>query len=311
MHSTHQSTKMMEIIMKNNTYTMHEKMHDKFPVISFSTNVYNNPADILGSIKDLARHFDAVEFEIGEEAEKKFWSLSELERLSLAKEIKSFCIKENIFFSVHAGWWGRQYNLCANSLNERKMAIGNLIHAIEFARESGAYSVTFHPGYKDGHENQQLLKYLIENINDVKKGCTLSGIDLCLENMGEERPKYALLSIHEHILFHEKTQCAITVDITHLCSIYPYGNKLFNAISELSPITRHLHIADLKGTHHQHLPISEGNLPLSDILNKFSYSGYRGVAVIEEFIPQFSTEFYLEKGIEYKKRIQAMRDAIK
>lgn len=101
------------------------------------------------------------------------------------------------------------------------------------------------------------------------------------------------------------------IEITHLCSIYPYGNKLFNAISELSPITRHLHIADLKGTHHQHLPISEDNLPLSDILNKFSYNGYRGAAVIEEFIPKFSTEFYLEKGIEYKKRIQAMRDAIK
>ncbi|WJV64564.1 hypothetical protein PCO87_11410 [Pectobacteriaceae bacterium C52] len=59
--------------------------------ISFSTNVYDNPADIFGSIKDLSQHFKAVEFEIGEAAENVFWAMSEVQRLALAKQIRDFC----------------------------------------------------------------------------------------------------------------------------------------------------------------------------------------------------------------------------
>ncbi|WP_085586150.1 MULTISPECIES: sugar phosphate isomerase/epimerase family protein [unclassified Pseudomonas] len=277
-----------------------------FPLISFSTNVYDNPADILGSITDLSRHFKAVEFEIGEDAETVFWSLSAEERSELARQVRAFTEQNGITLTVHAGWWGRQYNLCSPDPVERGQAVDCLSAAVDFSRQAGATSVTFHPGYKDQLENTELLDNLIVAINEVKQRVDTRGIDLCLENMGGQRPKFPVFSVGEHLRFHRETGCFVTIDVTHLCSLMPYGDSLFQAIAELAPVTRHLHIADLNDTHHQHLPIGEGNLRLSDVLNRFAVNGYRGVAVVEEFIPRFSTEYYLEKALVYKDGVEGL-----
>ncbi|WP_191832608.1 sugar phosphate isomerase/epimerase family protein [Pseudomonas fluorescens] len=278
-----------------------------FPQISFSTNVYDNPADILGSITDLARHFNAVEFEIGEDAETVFWSLSNDERQTLARQIRQFTEQNEITLTVHAGWWGRQYNLCASDLDERAQAVECLSAAVDFSRQAGATSVTFHPGYKDQLGNNVLMTNLIEAIKQVTARCGTGDIALCLENMGGQRPKFPVFTVEEHVYFHQQTGCYVTIDVTHLCSLLPYGQSLFEAIATLAPVTRHLHIADLNDTHHQHLPIGEGNLPLSDVLNRFALNGYRGVAVVEEFIPRFSTAYYLEKALAYQAGMQHLR----
>lgn len=277
-----------------------------FPQISFSTNVYDNPADILGSITDLATHFKAVEFEIGEDAETVFWSLSDADRSALARQIRQFTEKNTITLTVHAGWWGRQYNLCASDPDERAQAVDCLSAAVDFSRQAGATSVTFHPGYKDQLDNGVLMANLIEAINQVKARCDTGGIALCLENMGGQRPKFPVFTVQEHVHFHQQTGCYVTIDVTHLCSLLPYGERLFRAITTLAPVTRHLHIADLNDTHHQHLPLGEGNLRLSDVLNRFALNGYRGVAVVEEFIPRFSTQYYLEKALAYQDGVQTL-----
>jgi sugar phosphate isomerase/epimerase len=277
-----------------------------FPLISFSTNVYDNPADILGSITDLAGYFNAVEFEIGEDAEQVFWSLDTGQRAELAGQIRDFTHRHGITLTVHAGWWGRQYNLCSADHAERAQAVDCLSAAVEFSRTAGATSVTFHPGYKDQLDNGELLDNLIAAINQVKARCNTTGIALCLENMGGQRPKFPVFTVEEHLRFHRETGCFVTIDVTHLCSLMPYGDDLFAAIAALAPVTRHLHIADLNGTHHQHLPIGEGDLRLSDVLNRFAVNGYRGVAVVEEFIPRFSTEYYLEKALAYKQGVETL-----
>ncbi len=294
--------------MNNVTYHLEDAMHPNFPVISFSTNVYDNPADIFRSIEDLAQYFRAVEFEIGEEAETVFWSLSDEARTELARKIKDFCQQHGLTFTIHAGWWGRQYNLCSPDPQERASAVACLSAAVNFGRESGATSVTFHPGYKDNYDNETLLNCLIDSINQVMEQRDTRGLALCLENMGGQRPKYPVFSVEEHVKFHQRTGCFITIDVTHLYSLYEYGQELFTAIEILAPITRHLHIADLRDTHHQHLPIAEGNLPLSDVLNRFAQCGYKGVAVVEEFIPLYTTEFYLQKATDYQRRIETMRN---
>lgn len=293
--------------MSDVIYAIEGEMHPNFPVISFSTNVYDNPADIFDSIQRLAQYFSAVEFEIGEAAEEVFWSLSAAQRQELAEKIRAANQQKGTIFTVHAGWWGRQYNLCSPDAQEREQAIACLHDAVVFSRAAGATSVTFHPGYKDKYDNATLLDYLIEAINQVQTRSDSQGVALCLENMGGERPKYPVFTVEEHLRFHQETGCYVTIDVTHLCSLYPYGEALFEAIERLAPITRHLHIADLHGTHHQHLPLGEGNLPLSDVLNRFAVAGYRGVAVVEEFIPQYTTAFYLEKAREYQQRLEAMR----
>lgn len=296
--------------MNDRLYEISSELHPEFPRVSFSTNVYDNPPDILGSIKDLAQHFDCVEFEIGEGAEEVFWRMSAAERLQLAAEIRTFCSENEITLTVHAGWWGRQYNLCSPLLEERTEAIALLQQAIIFSKAAGARSVSFHPGYKDKLENRVLLDNLISAIREVKAGVDLGGMDLCLENMGEQRPKYPLFSMDEHLEFFHATGCYITIDVTHLCSVFAYGEELFEAIRKIAPVTRHLHIADLQDQGHLHKPLGEGNLPLTDVLNRFAEGGYRGVAVVEEFIRKYSTDYYLQKAIEYKERIAEMREAL-
>ncbi len=292
---------------KETLYYIEGPISPDFPQISFSTNVYDNPADILGSITDLAAHFNAVEFEIGEDAEAVFWSLRDEERMALAQEIRQFTEANEITLTVHAGWWGRQYNLCASDPTERAQAVDCLSTAVDFSRQAGATSITFHPGYRDQLDNNVLLANLIEAINQVTARCDTRDIALCLENMGGQRPKFPVFTVEEHLHFHQQTGCYVTIDVTHLCSLLPYGERLFQAIKALAPVTRHLHIADLNDTHHQHLPIGEGNLHLSDVLNRFALNGYRGVAVVEEFIPRFSTEYYLEKALTYQEGVQDLR----
>lgn len=296
--------------MNDRLYHVNGNLHGDFPLISFSTNVYDNPPDILGSIKGLAQHFECVEFEIGEGAEEVFWRMSKAERMSLGREIKDFTDENEIGLSVHAGWWGRQYNLCSPGLEERKQSVSLLKEAVEFSMVAGAKSVTFHPGYKDYFDNRTLLDNLILSIREVSNTCNVEGLFLCLENMGAQRPKYPVFSMAEHQEFHESTGCFITIDVTHLCSLFPYGEELFANIRRIAPITRHLHIADLQDQSHLHKPIGEGNLPLTDVLNRFSQNGYRGVAVVEEFIRKYSTDYYLQKAVEYKNNIEELRKAV-
>ena len=41
--------------------------------------------------------------------------------------------------------------------------------------------------------------------------------------------------------------------------------------------------------------------------DQFAFNGFKGVAVVEEFIRKYSTEYYLSKALDYKSQIHKMR----
>jgi sugar phosphate isomerase/epimerase len=129
----------------------------------------------------------------------------------------------------------------------------------------------------------------------------MRGVNLSAENMGADRPAFIILTPEEQVDLCQSTGTWITLDLIHLASLIPQGQAFDDALAMLIPYTKELHIADMRGSHHAHLPIGEGDLELRPLLEKIEALGYKGAAIVEEFVREYTPDFYLEKALAFKR----------
>lgn len=71
----------------------------------------------------------------------------------------------------------------------------------------------------------------------------------------------------------------LTLDIGHVqCT---EGPPLAPAIRAALPRTAHLHLEDIKGRVHEHLPIGDGEIPFGEVFRTLAEGGYRGIVSAE------------------------------
>ncbi|PNE40137.1 MULTISPECIES: sugar phosphate isomerase/epimerase family protein [Streptomyces] len=275
------------------------------PRIGFSTNIWDNPADIVGHLDFLADHFTDIEFEIAEEAQEVLFGATAQEYEKIVDGMRSVITERGLDVSVHAAWYGPHTDLCAADEAERTESVHFLRRAVHLAADLGVDRVTYHPGYTGRRPNSVLLDVLRSSLDRVRPLLDRTGVLLCMENMGADRPRYVVFSPEEHVTLCESTGTWMTLDIPHLATVHRPRGDFDEALATVAPYVRTAHIADIKGSDHTHIPIGAGDLPLWESLEKLGSYGFDGAAVVEEFARGYTPEDYLKAALSFRERWDA------
>lgn len=279
------------------------------PSVGFSTNVFDNPYDVVGHLAFLADHFQAIELEIAEESQKAILDSSPEEYRAIVDGVRALYHERDLDLSVHAVWFGRNTNLAADNVDAREASMALLKRSIDFAGDVGVPTLTYHPGQHRKLPNSRLLANLKQSVGEMAAYASEKGVLLCMENMGADRPAFVILDAAEHVELFEATGTAMTLDVIHLASIVGIGPAFDEALEQLMPYVRIAHVADMPGTKHAHLPMGEGDFPLADVLDRMGRLGFDGAAIIEEFTKGWAPELYLERAIAFRHSYEARRAA--
>lgn len=275
------------------------------PEIGFSTNIWDNPADIVGHLDFLAQHFTDIEFEIAEEAQEVLFSATPTEYEKIVEGMRTVIDQYGLDLSVHAAWYGPHTDLCAPDEEERAESINLLRRAVHLAADLDVKRVTYHPGYQSRRKNPELLDVLRSSLDRLQPLLSRTGVLLCVENMGSTRPRYVVFEPEEHIALCESTGTALTLDVPHLATVHLPRGDYQEALEAVAPYVQTAHISDIKGADHTHLPIGMGDFDLWGSLETLGRFGFGGSAVVEEFAQGYRPEDYFERAIEFRTRWDA------
>lgn len=273
----------------------------ELPAVGFSTNVYDNPADIVGHLKFLAGYFDDIEMEIAEEAQDVLFGAGPAEYEQIVAGVRGVMDEHGLDMSVHAAWFGSATDLSAADEDERAASKALLSRSLRFARDIGVSRVTYHPGYRTGRSTTDCLGTLKRSITEMQPLAADCGVTLCLENMGANRPRLVTPTPGQLADLCESTGTALTLDVTHLATIYKDERAFDDALAQVVPYTQTVHISDLPDRKHAHFPIGEGNFDLAGALRRLGELGYHGAAIVEEFVKKYPPELYLERAAEFRR----------
>lgn len=267
-----------------------------WPTVGVSTNVFDNPAHFDELIDRLSLTFGAIEFEIGGEAQKRLFDGTDAGLLHVASRIRELTEKRQTIFSVHAAWFGKDSDLACEDLDTRRRSVALLKKSVDVAHCMGARLVSFHPGYLRKTPIEKLIYNLTLSVEEVSRYAAQKGIQICAENMGADRPAFIVLSTDQQINLSKQTGCGITLDVVHLASVIRDSSLFENALRDLAPYVKELHIADMAGGSHRHLPIGEGDFDLNKVKVILNRHGFHGAAIIEEFVREFTPEYFVQRA---------------
>jgi sugar phosphate isomerase/epimerase len=270
------------------------------PVVGFSTNVWDNPADIVGHLEFLAQHFSHLEFEIAEEAQEVLFAAGAEEYERIVEGVRRTIDEQGLDLSVHAAWWGPHTDLCSDDDRELEASVALLKRGIDVAADFGVDKLTYHPGHKPKGPTRNFVDVLSRSLERVLGYADRRKVTLCLENMGADRPRYVTFTPDELQRISATTGTALTLDVIHLASLSPDRAFFLESIEGLAPYSRTVHVADMLGSKHAHLPIGEGDLGLAEVLTTLGRYGYKGAAIVEEFVRRYPPEVYLARAVEFR-----------
>jgi len=265
------------------------------PRIGFSTNVYDNPADIVGTVQNILEHFTDIEVELEDDANNVVMNASAAEYDSLTCKLARLVSREHRQVSVHAPYLQRSTDLASCEESVRAEAIHQMKRAIRFCADIGGDRITYHPGFcREGDDKIALTANLRRSIEQLQRIAGPAGVQLCLENMGAGRPKYLVYTPQEHIALHRETGTLMTLDLVHLATWCETLDEMDAQMEIYAPITANIHVNDMPTGKHRHLPIGHGILPVAHMLRRMRELGYAGSAIVDEFARPLSADSYLQ-----------------
>jgi sugar phosphate isomerase/epimerase len=264
------------------------------PDIGFSTNVFDNPADIVTTVQHILDHFADIEIELEDDAKDVVLNASTMEYRELTGKLARLLAHGNRQISVHAPYLARSTDLAASDESIRAEALRQITFAIRFCADVGGDRVTYHPGFQpQAADKPALTDNLKRSIEQLKHVAGNVGVRLCLENMGAGRPKYLVYSPEEHVALHRDTGTEVTLDLVHLATWCPTQEQMDAQMAIYAPITANIHVNDMPAGKHRHVPLGEGVLPVAHMLQRMGELGYTGAAIIDEFARPNTPESYL------------------
>jgi sugar phosphate isomerase/epimerase len=253
--------------------------------IGISTNIFNNPKNILKTIETLSKDFSVIEIELDNGA-KEVLQEDEKSYIATVKSIRDFCKEHELYISVHAPYIGPDCDISSSDESVRRTSCKLLRKAIKFCGDIGGERLTYHPGYLSSSSLSPMIDILKCSLNEIVPFAREHNVKLCLENSGDERPTFLVFSPEDHIEISKITGTRLTVDLVHHGSIFAengeIGELFFEKLAAMMPYVENIHIADMVAPKHVHLPIGEGNFPVFEILSFLSKCNYQGNVIVEE-----------------------------
>jgi sugar phosphate isomerase/epimerase len=266
----------------------------QMPRIGFSTNVFDNPTDIVATVREILDHFADIEVELEDDAKSVVFGATDAEYRSLTAELAKLLSAGNGQISVHGPYLSRSTDLASNDESTRAEAINQLTRAIRFCADIGGDRLTYHPGFlARGDDKAVLTENLKRSIGELQRVAGRVGVRLCLENMGAGRPKYLVYSPQEHVALHQETGTELTLDLVHLATWCATPEEMDEQMAIYAPITANIHVNDMPAGKHRHVPLGQGVLPVAHMLRRMRELGYMGAAIIDEFARPTTPDSYL------------------
>lgn len=269
----------------------------RYPCIGFSTNVFDNPAEIEEIVQKILLDFNAIEIELEDEALERISAADEQTYINICEQLK-IQLKQVEFLSVHAPYLKKDTNLASDNPEMRNLAIAKHKLAIKFCADIGGRYLTFHPGFNTPDKATATM-WLLESLKVLIPYAKEYQVELCMENMGNERPKYLVFDAQEHLELHHKTGIFVTLDLVHLCTWGFTWEELKSQISIYAPITRVIHFNDMPQNKHRHIPLGQGVLPIKALLAYTKECGYQGAAIVDEFSRPIAPQEYLQMTSQF------------
>lgn len=270
--------------------------------IGISTNIFSNPANVVDIIGLLALHFKKIEIEIDGDLKKRFFESNDF-LADDCQTILNLAKQYNLDLSMHAPYIGYSTDIANKDDEIREKAVDLFIKVAEVANKLNIKKVTIHPGYIDNYishpETLLHLKKSLAKLNEVAKA---NDILFLLENTGDKRPKYILLSDEEHIgICQEYSNIFLTLDIVHLNSFATDADAK-NRLQKLLPYIKNAHFADMQNQDHRHLPLGQGNFDFESIIKFMTDNGHTENFIIEETGGRYKSYEYVDAAINYIKQ---------
>lgn len=279
-----------------------------FPQLGFSTNVFDNPADIAATVEQILAHFTDIEIELEDAAESVVFDSSESDYRQLVCRLRGALSAGARQISVHAPYLSRSTDLAACDEDVRSGAVEQVRRAVRFCADIGGDRVTYHPGFMNkGDDKTVLTANLKRSIEALQKEASALGVKLCLENMGNSRPKYLVYSPEEHLALHRETGTWVTLDLVHLATWCDTVEEMNRQMALYAPVTANIHVNDKPAGRHRHVPLGQGVLPVADMLRTMGLLGYRGAAIIDEFARPTPAYEYLHGAKQFLAASNAWR----
>jgi sugar phosphate isomerase/epimerase len=272
--------------------------------IGISTNIFINPADIVGTVEMLSKNFRNIEIEIEGEA-RALYDSDPAAFAQVVDGLNRLKAERNLGYTVHAPYIGPACDIAAKDPAARQAAVDYTLRCLDFCQAIGASKMTYHPGLLEGGEKAFMpqVERLIESAKVIAAHARDLGIVPCLENMGDGRPKFLLLNHDQHEAVCRQTGTKLTIDLIHHASLIPAGGAMFDdlyyemffsTLKRIMPHVGHFHLADISGVQHVHLPLGKGQLDLTRVLAFIAANGYDGPVIVEERGGGHTAEAFVE-----------------
>lgn len=149
--------------------------------------------------------------------------------------------------------------------------------SIAGAARLGASVLALHAGpWPEGLDAAAALGFLHDGLSRLLPLARREGVRLAFEYhpdmlVRDLRGALALVRIFPDL--------TLTLDIGHLrCT---EGDPLEAGIAAAAPYASHVHLEDIKGRTHKHLPIGDGDIPFGDVFAALRRAGFSGIVAAE------------------------------
>jgi sugar phosphate isomerase/epimerase len=212
-------------------------------------------------------------------------------RVERLQEISS---SYGIHFSIHAPY--SDTNLSADDDLIREWILKRIRASIRFSSELESSCLVVHPGWTTATERftrGRSWKLNIRSLHWLQRYAGDYGVEVLMENVPNPTP-YLLVSVDDFLLFDEEMKPSMNyvLDVAHA----HLKGEVFQFIETFGSKIKHVHVSDNWGEVDQHLPLGEGNVNWSKVLDALDDINYRGWLVIESYDK-------MENNIEYLKAL--------
>ena len=198
----------------------------------------------------------------------------------------------NLEYSIHAPY--ADTNLAADDDLIREWILKRIRASIRFASELDAECLVLHPGWTTATEsfmrgnswelNLRSLHWLMRYAGEY-------GVNCLIENVPNPTP-YLLVTVDDFQLFEEEMDPPMNYvfDVAHA----HLQDEEFLFIEEFGYKIEHVHVSDNFGDQDEHLPLGEGNIKWSKVIDALDDAGFDGWLVIESYSNMDENIAYLQ-----------------
>ncbi|NUO82181.1 sugar phosphate isomerase/epimerase [candidate division KSB1 bacterium] len=134
------------------------------------------------------------------------------------------------------------------------------------------YCVAHPPEAKDDNESiEEALEFLLENLVRLEAPVILENIETWSQGDFDRLAKVFRSELRKQSL-------GLCFDPAHA---FLRGENIFERYSEIAQYVRCIHLSDCAKGHDAHLPLGQGEMPISDFLRHVAKSGYDGIINLE------------------------------